>query len=65
MDTTQFNNLPDVLTPIEAANFLRLGRNSTYEALRMGVIPSIRIGRRLLVPKQGLLRLLQAAEQSA
>ena len=40
---------------------LGLGRNSTYEAARRGDIPTIKIGRRILVPKAALLRLLESA----
>lgn len=57
--TRQLDTLPDVLTVAEAARVLRLGRNSAYEGVRSGTIPSVRIGRRLLVPKAGILRLLQ------
>lgn len=52
-------NLPPVLTVQEAASFLRLGINTTYEAVREGKIPTVRIGRRLLVPRAGLLALLE------
>ncbi len=51
-------DLPDVLTVAEAAKFLRVGRNSVYEAIRRNELPSVRIGRRLLVPKAGVTRLL-------
>ena len=40
---------------------LGLGRNSTYDAARRGDIPTIRIGRRILVPKAALNRLLESA----
>jgi excisionase family DNA binding protein len=50
--------LPDVMTVTEAAEFLRLGRNSIYEAIRRGEVPTVRIGRRILVPKVGLENLL-------
>jgi excisionase family DNA binding protein len=63
--TLHFHELPDVLTPEETARFLRLGRNTTYEQLRQGVIPSVRIGRKLLVPKAGLAGLLAAAGSPA
>jgi excisionase family DNA binding protein len=42
----------------EAGRMLGLGRNATYEAVKAGTIPSIRIGRRLLVPKAALDRML-------
>jgi excisionase family DNA binding protein len=42
------------LTVEEAAHALGIGRNSAYEAIRTGDIPSIRIGRRRLVPRAAL-----------
>ena len=50
--------MPDVMTVPEAAQVLRLGRNTAYDLARTGAIPTIKLGRRLLVPKHGLLRLL-------
>ena len=52
------HQLPDVLTVREAAAVLRIGRNSAYELARQGTIPTIRLGRRLMVPKLALLRML-------
>ena len=46
------------LTVVEAARVLGIARNSAYEAARVGLIPTIRIGRRLLVPRAALERLL-------
>jgi excisionase family DNA binding protein len=43
----------------DAAEVLGIGRNAAYEAVRRGEIPSIRIGRRVVVPDEGLQRLLQ------
>jgi excisionase family DNA binding protein len=40
-----------VYTVDEAGVKLGLARNSAYEAVKRGEIPSIRIGRRILVPK--------------
>lgn len=48
----------DVLTVAEAARRLRIGRNSAYEAVQRGELPVLRIGRRLLVPRVALERLL-------
>jgi excisionase family DNA binding protein len=42
----------------EAGRLLGVGRDSAYEAVRSGDIPSVRIGRRLLVPRCALLALL-------
>ena len=48
-----------VYTPREAACLLGLSRSSLYEAIRVGVIPALRVGRRLLIPKAALERLLE------
>ena len=48
-----------VYSPKEVGELLGLGRSSTYEALAEGRIPSIRVGRKLLIPKAGLIKLLQ------
>ena len=50
--------LRQTLTVEETARLLRISRNSAYEAARTGEIPTIRIGKRVLVPIGGLERLL-------
>jgi excisionase family DNA binding protein len=45
----------------EAAKLLGVGRNKAYEAARRGEIPTIRIGKRILVPVAALERMLQGA----
>jgi excisionase family DNA binding protein len=45
----------------EAAKLLGIGRNQAYEAARTGKLPSIRIGKRILVPRAALDRLLTKA----
>jgi len=47
------------LTIIEAAKILGIGRNQAYKAARRGEIPTIKIGRRILVPLAALERKLQ------
>lgn len=46
------------MTISEVAAVLRLSINSAYSAARTGQIPTIRIGRRLLVPVAALERML-------
>jgi excisionase family DNA binding protein len=46
------------LTVEEAATLLGISRAFAYEAVTRGEVPSIRIGRRILVPKVALERLL-------
>jgi len=48
-----------VLTVAELAKVLRIGRVSAYLAIERGDVPSIRIGRRILVPRAAVARLLQ------
>ena len=55
------NNL--VLTVRQTAKLLNLSRSSAYEAIHRGQIPSIKIGRRLLVPRAALERMLERAGQ--
>ncbi len=55
--------LPDpedqpTVTVQEAARLLGLARASAYEGVRRGEIPTVRIGRRLLVPTALLRRML-------
>ena len=49
---------PDVLTVDEVTAFLRIGRNTAYEAIRTGLLPCVRVGRRILIPKSALVRLI-------
>jgi excisionase family DNA binding protein len=45
----------------EAAERLGVSRGSAYQAAREGQLPTLRLGRRLLVPRQALERMLTAA----
>ncbi len=46
------------VTVEEAGRMLGISRNSAYDAVAAGEIPSIKIGRRIVVPTAALLRLL-------
>ena len=43
----------------DTARLLGLGRGTVYEAARRGEIPTIRVGRRILVPRRALEKLLE------
>jgi excisionase family DNA binding protein len=43
------------LTVEEAAALLGISRNSAYEAVRRGEIPSVRIGGRIVIPRRRFL----------
>ena len=49
------------VTVPEAAQLLGVSRMTAYAAVREGSIPSLRIGRRILVPRGALDRLLAQA----
>lgn len=52
------NNTRLVYQIAEVAAMLGLSRNAAYQAVQRGEIPAIRIGKRLLVPKASLFKLL-------
>ncbi len=43
-----------LLTVPEAARLLRISRNLAYELIRQNVLPHVRLGRRILIPRHGL-----------
>ena len=45
----------------EAAELLGIGRGTAYECVRTGEIPSIKLGRRIVIPKEALAVLLSRA----
>lgn len=45
----------------EAAQILRISRDSAYEAVKNKELPTVRIGRRFIVPRIALERKLSAA----
>ena len=49
------------MTVPEAATALGIGRSAGYEAARRGELPTIRIGRRVLVPVVALEKILAEA----
>jgi len=53
------NNLPEILTVQETAKYLRLKRSTAYELVKQGVIPSVKLGRQIRVPKSKLLKMLE------
>jgi excisionase family DNA binding protein len=57
---------PLTYTIDEVARVLGVNRNTAYQAARVGELPVIKIGRRMLVPKAAFERMLEGAgEKSA
>jgi excisionase family DNA binding protein len=48
-----------VLTAKETSNLLRISKTTVYELIRQGVIPSIRFGKRILIPRAALMHKLE------
>lgn len=46
----------------EAAHLLGISRSLAYELCARGELPTIRLGRRLVVPKRALLEMIENAE---
>jgi excisionase family DNA binding protein len=51
------------ITVDEAAKLLGVGRSMAYEAARRGELPIVRMGRRVLVSRAGLLRLIEGTSR--
>jgi excisionase family DNA binding protein len=43
-----------LLTVPETARLLRISRNLAYELVRQNILPHVRLGRRVLIPRHGL-----------
>lgn len=59
MSTTNSSSV--TMTVTETANVLGIHRPSAYECVRLGAIPSIRLGRRIVVPRRAVEELLATA----
>ena len=55
---SMFKGEPDVLTVVEAAKLLRLGKNKTYDLIKSGYLHSIKAGGKIIVPKVCLIEFL-------
>ncbi|MFN2490125.1 MAG: helix-turn-helix domain-containing protein [Actinomycetota bacterium] len=52
-----------VISVEEAAQYLEIGRSAAYRAARTGELPTLRLGRRLLVPVPRLLALIGSDDE--
>lgn len=60
------DDLPPILTVEQTAKLLGISRGLAFAAVRTGEIPHVRIGRRIIVPRDALRDLLeQPRRQSA
>ena len=54
-----YDDLPLKLSVRELMTILYVGRNTAYELIHSGQIRSVRIGRRICIPKAEVLRFLK------
>lgn len=59
----QAGGLPPVLTIMEVANYLRIGRTMAYELARRRDFPALRIGRAVRIPRDRFLAWLEGQRQ--
>lgn len=59
MEKRLLDNYPDVITPTEAKEILRIGKNKIYELLNSSEIPSFRFGRKIFIYKKSLIEYLE------
>jgi excisionase family DNA binding protein len=62
-DTTNTQRL--TISVIEAGEMLGIGRNKSYELAAQGVIPTLKLGKKLRVPIAALERMLDEAGSAA
>jgi excisionase family DNA binding protein len=53
------DDLPPILTVEQTAKVLGISRGLAFTAVRNGEIPHVRIGRRIIVPRDALREFLQ------
>lgn len=60
---TSFDELPVMLNANQLAQALNLSRAGAYQLMHSSSFPTVRIGKRMLVPKEHLLRWLDQKVQ--
>jgi len=55
---SMFKNEPEVMTVIEAAKLLRIGKNKTYQLINDGKLDSIKLGGKIIISKVCLIEFL-------
>lgn len=56
-----FNQYPDILTVQQVAEALRIGKSAAYKLVNKRTIGSVRIGKKIRVPKACLIEYVQSA----
>lgn len=59
---SMFKNEPDVLTVPDVVRLLKLGKNTVYKLIKDGTISSIKMGKKIIIPKVCLVEFLTNEE---
>jgi len=51
----------DVITVLELAKILRIGRNSAYDLVNRGQVKSVRVGNQIRIPTLSVIEFLKSA----
>jgi excisionase family DNA binding protein len=54
----RFEDLPEILTPQNLIDYLPIGRDAVYNALKSQAIPNVRLGQKFMVTKAALREFL-------
>lgn len=61
----QSSDYPPYLTVPEAASIMRLGKNKVYELAHDPTFPTVREGRKILIPRNGLINWMESRCENA
>lgn len=59
-----FEKYSDILTVNEVCSALKIGKNSLYTLLKLGIIKSMKVGKKYLVPKICLIDYVNSCRQN-
>ena len=58
----RLEDMPDVMTIGEVAAVLRIGRGTAYQMATRKLLPTVALGRRIVVPKRALIAMLDTTQ---
>ena len=64
MKVYSYDELPLTVSVEELMPILGIGRNSAYELVRSGRLRSVRVGRKLRIPKESVMDFLRNSSRS-
>ncbi len=59
-----FENYDDIMTVDQMAKALGIGRNSAYELINSNKVYSVRVGRKILIPKSSIIDFIQPPDKN-